>query len=151
MRIPARAELSLAALAAAVTSCGMNSAADMPDASTGGSAGAPPELALRFDAPPPLMLASRESRVVGVMVDPPGDHWVRFALLGDGSGTPGDASLDATERRTDLTGRAEITLTAPSARATCLLRASVGTIATSLPGGVDAGGRAAVTVVQRHS
>ena len=151
MRIPAHAELFVAALAAVVTSCGMETSADLPNGSGGSGGAPPPELALTFDVPAPLMLSSRESRVVGVFVDPPGDHWVRFALLGDGTGTPGDASLDATERRTDLTGRAEISLTAPSAPATFLLRASIGSISSSLPVAVDASGVTAVTVVPIYS
>lgn len=150
MWIRARAELSVAALLAALTSCGAEGAPEILE-DAGGSGGAPAELAIAFDASEPLMLAPRESRIVGVAVEPPGDHLVRFALLGDGNGTPGDASLDATERRTDLRGRAEITLTAPSVPATFLLRASVGAITRALPVAVDASGITSLTVVPLYS
>lgn len=153
MRIPAHAALLMPALAVVVTGCGMDAGAlATGDAGgSGGGAGAAPELALRFDVNAPLMLARRESRIVGVLADPPGDHWVRFALLGDGDGMPGDASLDATDRRTDLTGRAEVTLTAPSVPATFLVRASVGAITTTLPVAVDASGITSLTVVPLYS
>jgi hypothetical protein len=150
MWIPARAELSVAAILAALTSCAAQGSPEMTSDS-GGGAGAPAELGITFDAAAPLMLEPRESRIVGVTVDPPGDHLVRFALLDDGEGTPGDASLDATERRTDLTGRAEITLTAPSVPAAFLLRASVDSITQTLPVAVDASGLTSLTVVPRYS
>jgi hypothetical protein len=142
--------LGLSILAIGSSSCGLEPRDDLEFRDTG-SGGAGPELSLRFDVEPPLMLGPRESRLVGVFADPPGDHWVRFALLADGSGTPADASLDDTDRRTNLTGRAEVTLTAPSVPATFLLRASVGTVTTSLPVAVDASGLASLTVVPLYS
>jgi hypothetical protein len=150
MQRPAGTALGLSILAVGLSSCGLD---PQPDAAfrDPGTAGAGPELSLRFEVEPPLMLGPRESRRVGVFADPPGDHWVRFALLGDGDGTPGDASLDDTDRRTDLTGRAEVTLTAPSVPATFLLRASVGTVTNSLLVAVDASGLASLTVVPVYS
>lgn len=87
---------------------------DVPDASASAS--------LAFAAEGTITLGPGDAREVGVVVDPPDVHVVRFALLGESL----DASLDADKKVTSDDGRTSVVLTAPSTATTFRLRASAG-------------------------
>jgi hypothetical protein len=113
--------------------------ADVPDASTGSS--------LSFDPDSIITLAPGETSEVRVVVEPPGVHVVRFALLGESL----DASLDADEKVTQSDGRTSVTLAAPGSATTFRLRASAGENAVAeVPVSVSGEGFASVRVIPSY-
>ena len=81
-----------------------------------------PTYELSFDLSEDIVLGPRQTKVIGVEVQPQGAYPVRFALLSE-SGKPHDGLLDRDEAWTNSKGRASVQLTAPSAPTTLLLRA----------------------------
>jgi hypothetical protein len=71
---------------------------------------------------PELVLVPADLRPVGVVVEPPRVHRVRFTLLGDSK----DAFLDHAQLDTAADGTATVRLRAPSTPSTFRVRASVG-------------------------
>jgi hypothetical protein len=96
------------------------------NAGGGGTSAAGATLEFTEPEPEPLILEPREMHGLEVQAWPPGTYVVRFALLpGPALTLPGDAALSATDLSTNLDGRVEVMLTAPSAPTTFQVRASI--------------------------
>jgi hypothetical protein len=98
---------------------------DLPD----GTPGTPDELdsgatAIDFELGGELILRAGQTSSLRVSVQPPGQHTVRFALLGARS----DAFLVNDVLETDSTGKAEASLTALAASSTFAVRAATGKV-----------------------
>jgi trimeric autotransporter adhesin len=93
---------------------------------TGGSGGTGATTPmLQFTPSEPLSAMRGKEYPLEVQVYPVGFRVVRFALLpGPGGSQPGDAALSGTDVSTDELGRVTVTLTAPTAPTTFLVRAS---------------------------
>lgn len=116
------APFAIAAIVAiAALGCGDDGAAEPADAGADLQESAAPGIAeaIRFDPDSTLTLAPGELHALQVVVEPPGEHRVRFSLLGDSL----DASLEADLQVTDADGRTGTNLTAPQSATTFRVRA----------------------------
>jgi hypothetical protein len=132
--------LCLASYAVLGAACGAGGSSGTPSVGSGATSSSVPDSgADAGDAGPvagdinfvptndPVTLEPKATRVLTVATTPPGVFPVRFALLGSGATSPGDAALDASEVATDDSGLAHVTLTASSSPTTFTVRASIGT------------------------
>ncbi len=124
--------------------CG-GDAADTGGGGSGGVGGAVDgPSALTFEPATTLTVAPGEKRKLEVQASPPGKYPVRFALLGDAD----DAALDKSETTTDGSGRAEVTLFAPSSARAFSVHASSGDkVAASVAVSVSASGFGSIQVI----
>lgn len=101
--------------------CGESSTPSPADAGADHEESPPPGTAtsVRFAPDDTLTLAPGEPHQLEVIVEPPGEHRVRFSLLGQSL----DASLEADLRTTDPDGRTGTRLIAPHSATTFLVRA----------------------------
>jgi len=135
----------------AAVGCGGSNDASSGSAGAGGSGGSagapagPSSIAFSNDAA--LQLVPGQAHALTVVTTPPGVYTVRFSLLGDYK----DAALDRSEVDTDGSGKAEVTLTAPSSATTFSVRAAVGeTVAAKLAVSVSASGFATLQVAPTY-
>jgi hypothetical protein len=124
--------VALAATAAMALACGEDDAGGTGGGDgSGGSGGTVSGIGVSFESASPLTLAPGQRAEIAVTLSPPGPHPVSFLLLGESL----DASLcslcdagdaDSGTVTADVTGRAAVTLQAPSKAAAFEVRAVVG-------------------------
>jgi hypothetical protein len=121
----------------------------IPDAGADAADAEPTPQSLAFEPSDTLTLEPKATQTLKVAATPAGIFKVRFALLG--SGSDGDAALDANEVDTDDLGIAQVTLTAPSMPTTFSVRASVVKVQTQLGVSVSARNYTTLRVLPSYS
>jgi hypothetical protein len=155
--ISALLSAACAALVAACTAAGSASASiggggfgsSIPDAGADAADAEPTPQSLAFEPTDTLTLEPKAMQTLKVASTPAGNFRVHFALLG--SGSDGDAALDANEVATDDSGIALVTLTAPSTPTTFSVRASVAKIQIQLGVSVSARNYTTLSVLPSYS